>query len=238
MDPVTREEHPDDKARITHEVAGDMAAIFGPGTRTTVGEPLPGNSAGTRSRRPRRLIVAAIGSALTVTVAGAMMVSIDGATLPAATTTPAAKPVMRPAESREVSAPVLRSSSAPKIAFSDAATSTHTSDQALRRPVIAAVDRRVLPKPALSRRTVCDETDDACLASRIEQAEQRLSAAYAQAEAAGVRRRFLRSYLRDWDRARDEAVDQPQDALQLYAVITADLYNLVADEADIEDYRR
>lgn len=86
----------------------------------------------------------------------------------------------------------------------------------------------VAPAPPDLRRTGCEDDNPACLAARIERADQRLDETFVRAAAAGVRKQELGDFLREWDRARAQARRQPQAALGRYALITADLRDLTA----------
>lgn len=109
----------------------------------------------------------------------------------------------------------------------------------VRQPPPAPVARPVAPAAAAPRRNPCDVSGEACFAARIDTAEQRLTDAYEEAGLLGVRPRLLRDYRREWERARSEAAEQPQYALRLYAMITADLHTLAEDaETGGRDTRR
>lgn len=104
----------------------------------------------------------------------------------------------------------------------------------VRRPSPTTALSSAASMPATARRSGCDDDSEECLGPRIDIAEQRVARAFEQAERAGVRRRDLRGYRGEWDRARREVAEQPRYALRLYAMITSDLYTL-ADDAEARD---
>ncbi|HVF94554.1 MAG TPA: hypothetical protein VM900_09595 [Sphingomonas sp.] len=80
----------------------------------------------------------------------------------------------------------------------------------------------------MSRRSACfgrrGEASFACLAERLDAADQELVEAYGAATDAGVPRARLVSINRRWERARDRARDDPADALQSYEELADELW--------------
>lgn len=113
---------------------------------------------------------------------------------------------------------------------SDNVASTRTSDHP--GPTATTIADVATPAPpAADRRTACDNDNDsdACIALRLGVAERRVTNAYAQAIASGVRPRVLRDYERETNRARRVSGDDPGYALHLYSMITSDLNSLAED---------
>ena len=212
---------------IVAVAAGALAATVAAGVfagRSAIGDPaVP--SAARISFRPRRPAkppeLAPVPSATaTATTPSPSLDTVAKAT-PAFARQTAPEPVIAPSATKLLAVP--RAASPPSVEF-----------PVRQRPSLAAVVGPAPPSAAIPRRTGCDEDTGECFASRFETAEQRLDDAYERADAAGVRPGILRGYQREWDRARDEAAEQPRSALHLYAMITSDLYNL-ADDAEARD---
>ena len=75
----------------------------------------------------------------------------------------------------------------------------------------------------------CVERSGRCYGARIAAAEQTLAAAYQRALSAGVRPKTLREYRPETERARRSAITDPEQALQLYGLITSDFEALARE---------
>lgn len=93
----------------------------------------------------------------------------------------------------------------------------------------SAREDRVAAAPFPPDRFECEGSAQVCRAARFDEADRRLASAFRSAEDAGVEPKTLRGYRDVWERARRESVVHPRNALQLYGMVTSDLYNLADD---------
>jgi hypothetical protein len=229
-------------------VASDMTAIFGATAPAAAVSTPPARS---RSRKPLAHIALA---GVAVAVAAGMYLGRSTPTAPAIPPSARVQPAPKaePQQVEEVGVyavealpPAVAGAPAPEVPTTAPRASTAGARNVepdstpppvapppaveapppIPRPEVAPVP--VPDPPAASRSDAC--ADDACLFDRVQAADRRLNNAFAQADAAGVRGRTLRLYEREWKRAYALAADRPQEALRLYAMITADIRNLTLE---------
>lgn len=247
----TTDPHPASPARPA--VAHEMAAIFGAGQRIeTRGRAAP-PARPTRRRGVRPGMAALLLGALGVAVAGGVMMGRDAVGPMVAT---AAPPVVAPRSAAAPRATVLPASVAPMAAppeIVEARPAPAREDAPAvaqlagpgPRPVAVgrvAATPESAPAPAAApavyaraalapvARTRCFGEED-CLNVRLYDGDGEVARAYRAATQAGVAPRTLREYRSEWLRARDVADRRPREALRIYGMIAADLFDLAGDAA-------
>ncbi|MEH3038168.1 MAG: hypothetical protein PGN23_17000 [Sphingomonas adhaesiva] len=238
--------------------AQEMAAIFGEGPRiatprATAPPPPP-------ARPGRRAGMAALFvGALGVAVAGGVMLGRD-AVGPAATSPPAptraarSAPLSAPLRAAPPRAAALAPTAVAPVSLPPVAAPDVPDDTRGETPAPAVVVPRAAPPafaaavpvpeaapapapapatyapPVRAARMRCFGEVD-CLNVRVYETDGEVARAYRAATRAGVPPRMLREYRDEWLRARDLAERRPREALRLYGMIAADLFDLAEDAA-------
>ncbi len=231
--------------------AQDMAAIFGEGARVAspraaASPPQPPARRRGKGAGMAALFVGALGAA----VAGGVMLGHD-AVGPAATGAPAPTLASRnaapprsvapaPAAVAPVSLPPVADAGTAEVPAAEASVPAAVPPTPPRAapPVFAeaAPVPEAAPAPAAyappvrAARMRCFGDVD-CLNVRVYETDGEVARAYRTATRAGVPPRTLREYRDEWLRARDVAERRPREALRIYGMIAADLYDLAEDAA-------
>jgi hypothetical protein len=245
---VIRNADPGSAAGKGTSVDDDMRAIFGADMRTVGDLPF------TRSRRrtPRHRVGAAVTALLACAIGLGVLAGTSVPTTPRPQPFTARRPHANPSpmaraadlrasgQQAPVSEEALAAAASPKLpAAAPIGTSTKVDDAAPARSTLTDTRTQIAAPRVQSvawrktepRTTICD---DACVADRLDGADRSLAEVFEQAELAGVKRRLLRGYEREWDRARVEADDRPDEAMRLFGMITSDLRTLAREAAEAE----
>jgi hypothetical protein len=244
-----------DAAATASAVSSDMEAIFGRPAPRNVSRPPSPLPLVTAPPRRRGVRAAVLTGALATTVAGGLLAgwaAIGSSEQAPAKTTPtrraapptaeadtARDPLLPPAEiastSPLVQPPVLEDASEPvdepsSDALAPSEPPAIVAPAPPRAEPVAIRDRPEPVRPIARPADPCATDGPACARAQLTQADRDVLDAYDMAAEAGARRRVLRDYRDEWDRARRLAAVRPQEALRIYGMIESDLRQL-ADEA-------